>query len=103
VILVIGIGLLYITGHSYLLKGIRKVYLKGHSSAYIEDWPYFNNRSIAKCKTKQAAAWPLAVNYNESQSTSGLKKLHNNYKTTAFLVIKSGEIWHETYADGYDK
>ena len=33
----------YLTDHEYILKGVRVVYMTGHTTAYIDDYPHFEN------------------------------------------------------------
>lgn len=99
-LLFVGVCVLYITGNSYILKGVRVVYLTGHKSAFIDDTKYFKTRTIEKGETK---AWNLHKNYNKIKPTSLLKKTNQNLGTTSFLIIKNDSIWHEYYAEGYDE
>ena len=39
--------LLYIFDYSYILKGIRVVYFTGHSTAFIDDYPYLPYLTVA--------------------------------------------------------
>ncbi len=47
IVLLLCVGLLYITDYDYILKGVRVVYLTGHTTAYIDDYPNFENMDIA--------------------------------------------------------
>ena len=40
--------LLYIFDYDYILKGVRVVYMTGHTTAYLDDYEYFDNRTIEK-------------------------------------------------------
>jgi tyrosyl-tRNA synthetase len=40
--------LLYVFDYDYILKGVRVVYLTGHSTAFIDDFTYFENDTIKK-------------------------------------------------------
>lgn len=91
--------LLYIFDYGYIFKGIRSVYLKGHTSAYIDDYTEFPNRKIEASATAQP--WPIHENYNETAATEDLKKINKELGTVAFLVIKNDSLWYESYADGY--
>jgi len=98
-ILVIVVGL-YIFGYGYIFKGIQVSYLTGHTSAFIDDYPYFDNRTI---ETSSPQVWSMSDDYNSQLPTQRLKETHEKYGTVAFLIIKDGEIWHEHYDEGYDK
>lgn len=104
-LILLGTGLLYITGNSYILKGIRMIYLKGYTTVYIEDWPYFDNRKIKAAPTynRKEQAWPLAVHYNKTKPTTTLKALNKKLGTIAFLIIQKDSIWYEYYDDYHRK
>jgi CubicO group peptidase (beta-lactamase class C family) len=97
VILVVG---LYATGYGYVLKGVRVVYMTGHTTAFIDDHSYFTNRTI---EDSSPQIWTEHTDYNEVQPTRRLKETNEKYGTVAFLIIKNGQIWYENYADGYGK
>ncbi|MDT8346293.1 MAG: serine hydrolase [Flavobacteriaceae bacterium] len=79
----------------YLLKGIRVVYLTGHQSAFIEDYPYFDNRLIAKAKSSKLI--PKHKDYHQKSLKAGASAFFESYETTAFLVIKNDSLWYEYY------
>lgn len=97
-IVLLGIILLYILDYDYILKGIRVVYLSGHSTAYIDDYPNFDNNTI---KSGEYHPWPLHENYNETAATQELLEFHEELGTAAFLIIKNESIWFEEYYNGY--
>jgi len=97
VILLIVIGL-YATGYGYILKGVRVVYMTGHTTVFIDDYKYFTNRTI---ETSSPQPWPEHKDYNTSSPTQRLIETNEKYGTVAFLIIKNGEIWYENYADSY--
>lgn len=96
-ILVVG---LYILGYGYIFKGIQVVYLTGHTTAFIEDYPYFDNRTI---ETSSPQTWELSEHYNSVTATKQLQKTNDDLGTIAFLIIKEGQIWYENYAENYSK
>lgn len=98
-ILLIIVGL-YATGYGYVLKGVRVVYMTGHTTAFIDDYPYFTNRTIETSSTQE---WPKHKNYNSLEPTQRLIDTHEKYGTVAFLIIKNGKILFENYAEGYSK
>lgn len=97
----LGVLLLYIFDYEYILKGIRVVYLEGYTSAYIDDYPYFDNRKIENADDIQK--WPLAEDYNTVEATPRLKEINEELGTIAFLIIKNDSIWYENYGSGYGK
>lgn len=86
----------YITDYEYILKGVRVVYMTGHVTAYIDDYPHFENEEVAN-GTPQP--WPLHKAYNTTQTTPKLKETHNKLGTVAFMIIKNDSIWHEQYTE----
>jgi CubicO group peptidase (beta-lactamase class C family) len=93
------VALLYITDYDYILKGVRVVYLTGHTTAYIDDYPNFENMDIPVGNHPQA--WPMHGNYNRVSATPVLSEINNELGTVAFLVIKNDSLWYENYAEGY--
>lgn len=98
-ILVFLIVLAYITDYDYILKGVRVVYLTGHTTAFIDDHVYFENETIPASTTPQP--WPKHSDFNKVQPTEALVETHNTFGTVAFLIIKNDSIWHEEYAEHY--
>jgi len=92
---------LYIFNYDYILKGIEVVYLTGHKTAYIDDYPEFDNRKIETGDNYQP--WPISKEYNTSQPTEKLNKTNKELGTVAFLIIKNDSIWYEKYANGYNE
>jgi len=95
------IALAYIFKVDYLLKAVRTIYLKGHTTAYLEDYKEFDNNIIAAAPKTQS--WLFHLEYNKASQTEELEKMHKELGTVAFLVIKNDSIWHESYYDGFDK
>ena len=89
---------LIVTDHTYILRGIRVTYFTGHSTAFLEDYHYFENRTI---KTTTPEPWPKANDYNTVESTAVLDSLHTVNGSVAYLVIKNDSLWFEKYYDGY--
>ncbi|HJS00732.1 MAG TPA: serine hydrolase [Flavobacterium sp.] len=91
----------YIFKIDYLFKAVRITYFNGHSTAFLEDYKYFDNRKIDKSTLAQP--WKIAKNYNLTKPTKRLEKLHKEIGTVAFLIIKNDSIWYESYYDNYSK
>ena len=98
IITLVSLGLLF-TGNGYILKAVRTVYLTGHTSAFLEDYKYFDNRKIEIGSTQP---WAKSKDYNTIKSTLILDSIHQNYGTIAYLIIKNDSIWFEKYYDGFD-
>ncbi|WP_396181145.1 serine hydrolase domain-containing protein [Flavobacterium sp.] len=90
--------ILYIFDVDYLLRAVKTVYLKGHTTAFLEDYKEFPNRTIQK---GTAQPWAISKAYNSVPATDKLNTTHKNLQTVAFLIIKNDSIWHESYFDGY--
>ncbi|MAP53575.1 serine hydrolase [Altibacter sp.] len=91
--------LLYITDYNYILKGVRVVYLTGHTTAFIDDHVYFENDTIQTGTAAQP--WPIHNEYNTMAPTRRLMELNKELGTVAFLIIKNDSLWYENYAEGY--
>ncbi|NQX76250.1 serine hydrolase [Gilvibacter sp.] len=93
------IALLYITDYEYIIKGVRVVYMTGHTTAFIDDHVYFENETIAKSDTPWE--WPKHQDYNTVAATETLKQTNEALGTVAFAIIKNDSLWYENYAEGY--
>ncbi|WP_396165804.1 serine hydrolase domain-containing protein [Flavobacterium sp.] len=90
--------ILYVFDVDYLLRAVKTIYLKGHTTAFLEDYKEFPNRTIHK---GTAQPWAVSKDYNSILATDKLTTTHKNLQTVAFLIIKNDSIWHESYFDGY--
>lgn len=92
--------IMYIFNIDYLLKAVRTIYFNGHTTAFLDDYNYFDNRTI---ENGVAQPWATAKDYNTIKPTAKLEKMHQEIGTVAFLIIKNDSIWSENYYDGYEK
>ncbi|TPV35012.1 serine hydrolase [Paucihalobacter ruber] len=99
-IFVILIAVLYITDTDYLIKAVRTIYLKGHTTAYLEDYKHFDN-AIVENGTPQP--WLNHKNYNSVSETERLKEINKSNGTVAYVIIKNDSIWFENYYDGFNE
>lgn len=99
-IFVILIAVLYITDTDYLIKAVRTIYLKGHTTAYLEDYKHFDN-AVVENGTPQP--WPNHKNYNSVTETERLKEINKSNGTVAYVIIKNDSIWFENYYDGFNE
>lgn len=90
----------YLLGYDYLFSGISKTYLKGKSSAYIDDGKLFPSNIIA---TETPKLWTEDSHYNKKELPKNIVEDLENSKTAAFVVIKNGKLLHEQYWDGYSQ
>lgn len=98
IILIIG---LYATGYGYILKGVWVVYLHGHTTAYIDDFKFFEAEKIPPSTHPQP--WPIHKDYNTVEETKALSEMNDTLGTVAFLIIKNDSIWFEKYFEGFGK
>ncbi len=92
--------LAYLFDVTYLFKAIRTIYLKGHTTAFLEDYKSFDNDTVKA--GSNTISWPLHSSYNEVLPTEKLIQTHEEYGTIAYLIIKNDSIFHEAYYDGFD-
>ena len=90
---------LYITGHGYIVRGATVTYLNGHTTAFLDDYNYFDNDTLT---VGEAQPWSLALDYNKVTATKRLDSLNQANRSAAYLIIKNDSIWYEWYNDGYD-
>ncbi len=91
--------LLYIFNYDYILKGIKVIYLKGHTTAYIDDYPEFQNRKISAGNNYKPL--PESHKYNSVEPTQKLTETNKELGTIAYLIIKNDSIWFEKYYEDY--
>jgi len=101
-LVILAVGLLYITGYGYVLQGAKIIYGNGHITSFIDDYRFFPNRKINN-DPQHIWQWPLHKAYNKISPTKRLAKEHKDMKTAAFLVIKNDSIFSEHYYQGYHK
>ncbi|WP_434980694.1 serine hydrolase domain-containing protein [Daejeonia sp. YH14] len=90
----------YILGYEYLFKGIAKTYLRGYSSADINDGKLFPSHLIA---ATHPSPWPRDPEYNKKPLPKSLVDNLEATKTASFLIIRDGKILHEEYWEGYSE
>jgi CubicO group peptidase (beta-lactamase class C family) len=100
IFIVLSMLTIYIMDYEYIFRGVRVVYLTGHRSAFIDDFPYFSNAKVDN--SDKVETWPTASDYNEMPSTDRLDSIHEKMNTVAFMIIKNDSIVHEKYFNGYD-
>ena len=100
IFIVLSMLAIYMADYEYIFRGVRVVYLTGHRSAFIDDFPYFSNAEVKNAD--KVENWPTASNYNEIPTTDRLDSIHEKMNTIAFMIIKNDSIIHEKYFNGYD-
>jgi CubicO group peptidase (beta-lactamase class C family) len=101
VLIVLLIAVLYITDTDYLLKAVRTIYMKGHTTAYLEDYKHFDNQLISASDNPEP--WANHKAYNSAQPNETLKKANKDWGTVAYVIIKNDSIWFEEYYDGFNE
>ena len=93
-------ALIYLSGYGYLFSGISKTYLRGKSSANIDDGKFFTKNII---HSTTPVKWNKHSEYNKKDLPKNIVDdlIHSN--TASFLVIKDGKLLHEQYWKGYHK
>ncbi|WP_433626748.1 serine hydrolase domain-containing protein [Chryseobacterium cucumeris] len=97
---VAGAAAAYFLGYDYLFSGISKTYLKGKSSAYIDDGDLFPSNPIA---TEEPRLWEEDPDYNKKDLPKYLVENLKHSRTAALVVIRNGKILHEQYWEGYNQ
>ena len=91
---------LMLSGYGYILTGISRTYLVGHTTANIDDHAQFETHTI---KAATPSPWPKHENYNVKPLPKKLTDYLAKYETAAFMVIKDGQVLNEHYFNGYDE
>lgn len=91
--------ILYISGYGYLFKAGQATYLRGETSATIDDMPYFDTHTVEA--PEDSWDWPLADSYGKNILSDKLMSTLKETETVAFLVIQNDSIWYEQYWEGY--
>ncbi|WP_203294992.1 serine hydrolase domain-containing protein [Luteirhabdus pelagi] len=99
-IVLLAVLLSYLLDYNYIWKGIRVVYLTGHTTAFIDDFEYFETDTIANAANPKP--WPKHKDYNKANVTAALAETNDQLGTIAFLIIKNDSVWFEEYYDGFD-
>ncbi|MCS3867727.1 hypothetical protein J3D55_000643 [Chryseobacterium ginsenosidimutans] len=92
--------LFYILGYGYIFNGISKTYLKGKTSANIDDGKLFSSNLI---HTESPRLWEEDPDYNSKELPKNIVEDLINSNTASFIVIKNGKLIHEQYWNGYDQ
>ena len=93
------IGLIYISDYDYILNAVSKIYFKGHTTAYLDDYKQFDNSILPPSENPQA--WPKHKKYNSINLSEDLENYHKKTQTVAFVLIKNDSIYFEKYYDSY--
>ena len=92
------IAVTYILGYGYLFNGISKTYLKGETSATIDDGNYFPSHPLLAENPKP---WTKDSLYNTIKLPTSVLEDVRKTETAALVIIKNGKLLHEEYFNGY--
>ena len=92
VIILLLLGLRYLTPYGYLFKGIRGSYLTGHTSAHIYDRDIFDQREMPTLHPQELTVSSESVSLDEQ----GRKALEDR-QSTGLVVLKGGDVILEEY------
>ena len=93
------IALAYAFNYQHLFNAIRLTYLKGESSATIDDGKDFPAHYVDK-GTPQP--WQKDSLYNKVNLPKNILENLKSTHSASFLVIKNGKLLHEEYFEGYN-
>ena len=97
-IIVLGVALLYVSGHGYIITSLQRTYFVGNITANINDHDVFATRVI---KTEEKEILPKHADYNKKALPPAAVNEMNQYGTAAYLVLKDGKVIHESYFKDY--
>ncbi|MBO6183977.1 MAG: serine hydrolase [Chryseobacterium sp.] len=92
--------LFYLLGYAYIFNGISKTYLRGKTSANIDDGKLFTSNII---HTTKPVLWNEHSDYNKKDLPKNIVDDLTHSNTASFLVIKEGKLLHEQYWNGYNE
>ena len=98
IILALAIAGIYVSGNGYIFKAFQKTYLKGYTTAYIDDYADFDN-AVVRAGIPQP--WELHEKYNQLQLTDTLRKELEDIQTVGFGIFKDGKLLYEEYWNDY--
>jgi len=94
---VCALSTMYLFDVSYLLHGIRCTYLRGESSAQIDDHRFFYTREVV---SEEPIILPKGHNYTTDIKNKRLVEALEGSKSVAFLVVQDDSVRVEKYWDG---
>lgn len=97
-LIVLIIALLYLTGNQYVIRGFQLVYLRGNTTANIDDYKDFATNTIVAGRPQP---WESHELYNKIPLTDTLKTELERFESASFFVAKNGKALWEYYWDGY--
>lgn len=99
IIILVLIGLLYLTDNQYILRGLKLTYFKGYTTANIDDYKDFDNRIVLH-GTPQP--WEAHPNYGKVELTDTLRRELERFETAGFGIFKDGKWVYDEYWMDYN-
>lgn len=93
------IALAYAFNYQHLFNAIKLTYLKGETSATIDDGVDFPSKNIEK---GNAQIWQKDIDYNRKTLPKNVAENLKSTNSASFLVIKNGKLLHEEYFGQYN-
>jgi len=90
---------LFATGNEHLIRAVQLTYLKGNTTANINDHRDFDTRLI---KAGEAQPWALHPDYNKIPLRKELEGFLTRTNSVGYLIIKDGLLHSEYYFAPYD-
>ncbi|GHE30439.1 serine hydrolase domain-containing protein [Sphingobacterium griseoflavum] len=92
------IAFAYIFHADYILKAIRVTYFTGHTTAYLSDYKYFDNNTVATSNPQ-----PWAEYTKKAQLPDSIMQFHGRERSVAYVIIHRDSVVLEHYFDGYGR
>lgn len=91
---------LFLTGNAHLFRAVQLTWLKGNSTANINDGKDFDTHVIAASDTYEWT-WTEHEDYNNTPLDKELRAFLERTHSAAFLIIKDGQLHTEYYFEPY--
>lgn len=91
--------ILQLSPYNFLITAAKTALKTGRDTAFLEDYAYFDNAIVQAAETP--TAWPKHDQYNQIPLSEKIQKVHQTYRSVAFLVIHKDSLLHESYYEGY--
>ena len=85
IVIVVLFSIIYTFDLSYLIKGVRVVYLNGYSTVFIDDNKYFDTVKVQTSNNPEL--WAEHINYNNEKTSSSFDEFNSEMETAAFLIL----------------
>lgn len=97
--ILLSLFILQLSPYSFLITAAKTAFKTGRDTAFLEDYAYFDNAIVQAAENP--TAWPKHDQYNQIPLSEKIQKVHQTYRSVAFLVIHKDSLLHESYYEGY--